>query len=47
VLIGIVGSYTGKKIVNQIPQDIFKKVVLVAIALASLLLIYNGTYLLY
>jgi uncharacterized protein len=44
VIIGIVGSYTGKKIVNKIPQDIFKKVILVAIALASLLLIYNGLY---
>ncbi|MGZ7069115.1 MAG: sulfite exporter TauE/SafE family protein [Methanobacterium sp.] len=44
VIIGIAGSYTGKRIVNQIPQDIFKNVVLVAIALASLLLIYNGIY---
>ena len=41
-VIGIVGSYTGKKIVNKIPQNIFKKVVLVGIALASLLLIYGG-----
>ena len=42
VIIGIVGSYIGKRIVNKIPQDIFKKVVLVAIALASLLLIFSG-----
>jgi len=42
VIIGIAGSYAGKKIVNKIPQDIFKKVVLVAIALASVLLIYGG-----
>ena len=41
-VIGIIGSYTGKKIVNKIPQNIFKKVVLVGIALASLLLIYGG-----
>ncbi len=42
VIIGIIGSYTGKKIVNRIPQNVFKKVVLVGIALASLLLIYGG-----
>lgn len=42
VAIGIAGSYTGKKIVNKIPQNIFKKVVLVGIALASILLIYGG-----
>ncbi|HMK54067.1 MAG TPA: sulfite exporter TauE/SafE family protein [Methanobacteriaceae archaeon] len=44
VVIGFIGSYTGKKIVTKIPQDIFKKVVLIAIAIASLLLIYNGLY---
>ena len=42
VIIGIVGSYTGKKIVGRIPQNIFKKIVLVGIALASILLIYSG-----
>jgi len=42
--IGVIGSYTGKKIVNRIPQSTFKKLVLVAIGLASLLLIYNGIY---
>jgi uncharacterized membrane protein YfcA len=42
IIIGILGSYTGKKIVNKIPQDIFKKVVLIAIAFTSLLLIYRG-----
>ena len=41
-VIGIIGSYTGKRIVNKIPQNIFKKVVLVGIALASVLLIYGG-----
>jgi uncharacterized membrane protein YfcA len=41
-VIGIAGSYTGKRIVNKIPQNIFKKVVLVGIALVSLLLIYGG-----
>ena len=42
VLIGIVGSYVGKKIVTFIPQEIFKKIVLVAIGFASVLLIYLG-----
>lgn len=42
VIIGVIGSYTGKQIVNITPQKIFKKLVLVAIALASLLLIYHG-----
>jgi len=41
-VIGIAGSYTGKRIVNKIPPNTFKKVVLVALALASLLLIYRG-----
>ncbi|HTX61242.1 MAG TPA: sulfite exporter TauE/SafE family protein [Methanobacterium sp.] len=42
VVIGILGSYTGKRLVSFTPQRIFKKLVLVAIALASLLLIYHG-----
>ncbi len=42
IVIGILGSYAGKRIVNKIPQNIFKKVVLVGIALASLLLICGG-----
>ena len=41
-VIGIVGSYTGKRIVQKISQNIFKKVILVGIALASLLLIYGS-----
>ena len=41
-VIGVVGSYTGKQIVQKIPQNIFKKVVLVAIVIASLLLIYGS-----
>jgi hypothetical protein len=44
VIIGVVGSYTGKKIVNKISQNTFKKFVLIAIAFASLLLIYSGVY---
>lgn len=44
LVIGVLGSYTGKKIVNRIPQSTFKKIVLVAIGLASLLLIYNGIH---
>ncbi len=42
IIIGLVGSYTGKRIVSITPQRIFKKIVLVAIVLASLLLIYHG-----
>jgi uncharacterized protein len=42
IIIGIVGSYTGKKIVKRIPQNTFKKIVLIAIAFTSLLLVYNG-----
>ncbi|MGF7118275.1 sulfite exporter TauE/SafE family protein [Methanobacterium oryzae] len=42
IIIGILGSYTGKKIVKMIPQNTFKKIVLIAIAFTSLLLIYNG-----
>lgn len=41
IIIGILGSYTGKKIVNRIPQNIFKKIVLIAIAATSVLLIYK------
>ena len=41
-VIGIVGSYTGKRIVQKIPQNIFKNFVLVGIGLASLLLIYGS-----
>lgn len=44
VLIGIIGSYVGKKIVTITPQEIFKKIVLIAISLASLLLIYHGLF---
>ncbi len=42
IVLGIIGSYIGKKIVVFIPQDVFKKVVLVAIGLASLFLIFGG-----
>ncbi len=42
IVLGITGSYIGKKIVVFIPQDVFKKVVLVAIGLASLVLIFGG-----
>lgn len=41
IIIGVLGSYTGKKIVNRIPQNIFKKIVLIAIAATSVLLIYK------
>ncbi len=41
-VIGIVASYTGKRIVQKISQNIFKKVILVGITIASLLLIYGS-----
>ncbi len=44
IVIGILGSYTGKKVVKKIPQDTFRKIILVAIGISSLLLIYNGIY---
>jgi uncharacterized protein len=42
VIMGIVGSYLGKRIVVFIPQTVFKRVVLVAIIFASLFLILGG-----
>lgn len=42
IIIGILGSYAGKRIVNIIPQKEFKKIVLIAIAITSLILIYKG-----
>jgi uncharacterized membrane protein YfcA len=42
VVMGIIGSYIGKRIVVFIPQTIFKKVVLIAIGIASLVLILGG-----
>ena len=42
VVLGITGSYIGKIIGVFIPQDAFKKVVLVAIGFASLVLILGG-----
>lgn len=44
IVIGILGSYTGKKVVKKIPQDTFRKIILVAIGISSLLLIYSGVY---
>jgi uncharacterized protein len=41
ITLGVIGSYIGKKIVIFIPQEIFKKIVLVAIGLASLILIFG------
>ena len=42
VVLGIFGSFIGKKIVVLIPQSVFKKVVLIAIGIASLILILGG-----
>ena len=41
-VIGIAASYAGKRIVQKISQNIFKKVILVGIGIASLLLIYGS-----
>jgi hypothetical protein len=41
-IIAIAGSYLGKKIVDKIPQTIFRKVVLVAITLIGLKFMYDG-----
>jgi hypothetical protein len=42
VILGIFGSFIGKKIVVIIPQKIFKKIVLIAIGIASVILILGG-----
>lgn len=41
-IIAIAGSYTGKKVVDKIPQSSFRKFVLAVIALISLKFIYEG-----
>ncbi len=41
-IIAISGSYVGRKIVDKIPQDVFRKYVLVAIAAVSLKFVYDG-----
>ena len=41
-IVAIAGSYAGRKIVNKIPQKLFKKLVLIMIALVSLKFIYDG-----
>ena len=41
-VIAIAGSYLGKKIADKIPQKMFRKLVLGAIALISLKFIYDG-----
>lgn len=41
-IIAIAGSYTGKKIVDKIPQSSFRKFVLIMIAIISLKFIYDG-----
>ena len=41
-LLAIAGSFAGRRIVNVIPQPIFRKFVLVMISLLSLMLVYDG-----
>ncbi len=38
----IIGSFIGRKIVNKIPQSIFRKTVLIALALISIKFIFDG-----
>lgn len=40
--IAILGSFIGKRIVERVPQELFKKVVLIAIFLVSIKFIYDG-----
>jgi len=42
LVVAFAGSFVGKKIVNKIPQNIFRKIVLILIALISLKFIYDG-----
>jgi hypothetical protein len=41
-IIAIVASFIGKKIVNKIPQEIFRKFVLICIGIVSIKFIYDG-----
>jgi len=41
-IMAIAGSYTGKKIVDKIPQSSFRKFVFIVIAIMSLKFIYDG-----
>lgn len=41
-LVAIAGSFIGKKIVNKIPQKIFRKIVLICIGMVSIKFIYDG-----
>lgn len=41
-IVAILGSYTGKYMVNKIPQETFRKVVLIALILVSIKFIYDG-----
>lgn len=42
IFLGIIGAYIGKRIVVYIPQEVFKKFVLISIAFASIILILGG-----
>ena len=41
-VIALAGSYSGKKIIDKIPQDTFRRMVFVAVALISLKFVYDG-----
>ena len=41
-VIALAGSYTGRKIVDKIPQSLFRKIVLLAIAAVSVKFVYEG-----
>ncbi|MBI4151361.1 sulfite exporter TauE/SafE family protein [Candidatus Woesearchaeota archaeon] len=42
VIIALLGSFTGKKIVRYIPQKMFRRIVLVAIGVIGLKFVYEG-----
>jgi hypothetical protein len=41
-LLAVSGSYTGKRVINMVPQKIFRKFVLVTIVIVSLKFIFDG-----
>jgi uncharacterized membrane protein YfcA len=41
-LLAISGSFTGKKVVKRVAQPTFRRIVLAAIGLVSLIFVYDG-----
>lgn len=42
LIVALAGSFVGKKIVNKIPQNVFRNIVLIMISIISLKFIYDG-----